>query len=94
MRSKFGFGVIALAAAALVLTEASSFAGRRGGCKSCGTACSTCTVAPSNPQASAPAPTSKDPASAVEAKPSDAVAVATGTRFRSRGAARRGNSRR
>ena len=92
MRSKFGFGVIALAAAALVLTEASSFAGRRGGCKNCGTACSTCNVAPSAAQASAP--TSKDPASAVEAKPSDSAVVATGTRYRSRGAARRGYSRR
>jgi hypothetical protein len=95
MRSKFGVSVIALAAAVLVLSEAQSFAGRRHGCSSCGSA-GGCTVAaaPSHANAAVPA---QDPAPAVAAaptQPSASVAVTTNSNTRYRASGRRGFSRR
>lgn len=95
MRSKFGVGVIALAAATLVLSEAQSFAGRRHGCSSCGSAggC-TAAVAPDHASTTAPAEGSAPAVAAAPTQPSASVAVVTtsNTRFRANG--RRGFSRR
>ena len=71
MSRKFGLSVVLFAAAALVLSEAQSFARhsrRGGGCASCGTACSTCgtaaaTAANAAATQSPPAPLAADQSS-------------------------------
>ena len=94
MRSKFGVSVIALAAATLVLSEAQSFAGRRHGCSSCGSA-GGCTVAAAPAQASAAPVESSAPAVAAAPKqPSANVAVMTTSNTRYRANGRRGFFRR
>jgi hypothetical protein len=95
MRSKFGVSVTALAAAVLVLSEAQSFAGRRHGCSSCGSA-GGCTVAAAADHASAAAPAQESaPAVAVApAQPSASVAVTTTSNVRYRVNGRRGFFRR
>ena len=95
MRSKFGVGVIALAAATLVLSEAQSFAGRRHGCSSCGSA-GGCTVAaaPGHAHAAAPAQDSAPAVVAAPTQPSTSVAVVTASKNRYRASGRRGFSRR
>ena len=95
MRSKFGVSVIALAAAALVLSEAQSFAGRRHGCSSCGSA-GGCTVAaaPEHASTTVPAEASAPAVAAAPAKPSASVAVVTASNTRYRANGRRGFFRR
>ena len=95
MRSKFGVSVIALAAAALVLSEAQSFAGRRHGCSSCGSA-GGCTVAaaPEHASTTAPAQASAPAVAAAPAQPSASVAVVTTSNTRYRANGRRGFFRR
>jgi len=95
MRSKFGVSVIALAAATLVLSEAQSFAGRRHGCSSCGSA-GGCTVAAAPAQASAPTPVegSAPAVAAAPKQPSANVAVMTTSNTRYRANGRRGFFRR
>ena len=91
MRSRLGFGIILMAAAALVLTEAQSFAGRHRGCSSCASPCSNCTASAPADQASAPAPKedAQASASANAAQPSTSVASAPTVKYRNRGAGRR-----
>lgn len=81
MSGKFGLYVVALAAAALVLCESESFAGRRHGgrgCSSCGSACATCTASADTAAVAPEAPASAPVASSAPvANPGDAQVSST-----------------
>lgn len=87
--------VVAMAVVLLAVSASDSQAAMRRGCSSCGTACSTCTVAPAAPTANATPAEPATVAAPAETKPAVTTTVSAPTRGRNFARqGRRGFSRR